>query len=88
MDEETRKRAADLAVQMAHTEMLRQLIGKLLYSPDRSEFQKRIDAFRDGVTDGLKGRPLFPQANEETNAYIQEIAIQHASQAIDSVRPR
>ncbi len=78
-------RAADIAVQIATTEMLRLVINEALYTDDFKEFQRRLTRFEELAVNEIKNRRNFDDANDATESYIREIASGYVSGILSSI---
>lgn len=85
LTQEERLRAHDIAIQIAHGELLRLIISEAFHSSDRDEFRRRLCVLEETAVSGLTNRRHFPKADDEADTYIKETASGYVSRLFASI---
>jgi hypothetical protein len=67
-------RIAAVATDLAFMEMIRLILGEAFFTPDQTEFRRRMEAFENAAVSALSTRKHFPALDDVTNQRISEEA--------------
>lgn len=73
-------------MQIALGEMVRFILGELLYAKEPAEFQRRQQLCETSIVNDLTSSRLWPGADEDTEAYFREAATGYVTRMIALIR--
>ncbi len=86
MSDEQVTRANDLAMQIATAELLRLVLGELVFDEDPRKFKHKLSLLEEHANNSLRSRQHFPSANADTEEYIKEAACGFVTRLIGSIK--
>lgn len=86
MSENEKTGANSVAIQIATQDLLRVIISDVYFSSNPAEFKAKIASLESRTVENLQSRRLFPDASDETEAYIKETASAYITKLLLSLR--
>lgn len=84
--DENLMRVHDIAYQLALGELVRFMLGEMVFDKDPAVFSDRLRRIEDVLIANLSGRRLYESANESTESMIKESACGYITRLLSSIR--
>ena len=79
-------RIHDIGVQLAYLELIRIMMGEMLYTKDPDEFRRRVQRVEEAAVNGVLGRNTVEGCDEASAQAAKETAAMWISQIMASIR--
>jgi hypothetical protein len=84
--DESNDEISGLAAHYATFELLRLIMGEVFFTPDATEFRRRMQAVENAAVSGVMSSRPIPELDEKTNGAIQELASVVITNIMTSIR--
>lgn len=79
-------RVHDLGIQLAYLELIRIMMGEILYTKDPEEFRRRVQIVEEAAVNGILERDTVQGCDEATAQAAKETAAMWVSHIMASIR--